>query len=121
MMRNNSVKVAVLAGSVLAVLLVALLLISGGSTTALASPAAQGTGTAVATVRPAATVAAVATAAPTRVATVAATATAVRPAALPTTGDTGSGPNWLLLVGGALLVAGLLALLTLGNRAPQRR
>lgn len=121
MTRNSTLKVAVLAASVLAVLLVAALLLTNGDT-AFASPAAQGTGTAVAT--RAATVAAVATTVPTRVATAVATAraTAVQPAALPTTGDANTGgPNWLLLVGGALLVAGLMALLTLGNRAPQRR
>ena len=119
MTRNSTLKVAVLAASVLAVLLVAALLLTNGDT-ALASPAAQATaGTAVAT-RAATVAAPVATAVAT--ARPAATATAVRPAALPTTGDANTGgPNWLLLVGGALLVAGLMALLTLGNRATQRR
>lgn len=116
MTRNTSLKVAVLAGSVLALLLVAVLLLTNG-TTALASPAAQATP--AATARPGTPAAPAATAVAT--ARPAATATAVRPAALPTTGDATGGPNWLLLVGGALLVAGLMALLTLGNRAPQRR
>lgn len=115
MTRNSTLKVAVLAASVLAVLLVAALLLTNGDT-ALASPAAQATGTVRAATAVATAVAPAATARP------AATATAVRPAALPTTGDANTGgPNWLLLVGGALLVAGLMALLTLGNRATQRR
>ncbi|MCW5848929.1 MAG: hypothetical protein KIT87_02510 [Anaerolineae bacterium] len=115
MTRNSTLKVAVLAASVLAVLLVAALLLTNGDTV-LASPAAQATGTVRAATVVATAVAPAATARP------AATATAVRPAALPTTGDANTGgPNWLLLVGGALLVAGLMALLTLGNRAPQRR